>query len=774
MDYGHSPASAYLLRALLFAALIGGVVVSISGHTPPRPLPKTAPPREFSAERAMTHIRRIAREPHPSGSAANDKVRDYIMEEIRALGLEPQLQETMVNRGPGQAATVQNVLARVQGTAATGAVCLLAHYDSVAFGPGAADDCAGVAALLESLRAVLAGPPPKNDLIFLFTDGEEGRIFGHAGLRGAYGFVHHHPWAKEVKVAVNFDCRGVRGPSYMYECSAPNSWLVRQLNHARTKPVATSVMFEIYSRMPVASDLTMFLEEGIPGLNFAFINGLERYHTALDAPENLSMRSLQHHGDNALGMALRLGAEPLDGAGTGGNSVYFHFPALGIVQYSIGWVPPLAVLSVLVYGAALLVGLRRGRITVRRFCACLGLTLGMLALCAAAGAAAFWFVYRARSFYMVYLAEPWTVVLLCAAAALFCFTMGWAWRRFGLFNAAAAALVPWVAGLMAAAHWMPGASYIFFGPLLTSSLALLWLAVRRPSPDTATPGEIVLLALTGLPAIFFMTGIIQGLYAAVMLLGAAGLALLLLLTMGALLPQLVWAMGGHLRTLGSMCLGVAVAAVILALSQPWFTADRPKLNSLSYALDADAGRALYLSCDAAPDFWTEPYLGETPKMGPVREILPHAERDDYLRASAPVLPLEPPSVETVADRTENGVRTLSLRIDSPRGAEVVEMRAGEETRVLAARLNGVRLKPVEGGPWFLSYSIYRGGGLLLELDLPEGGAASLRVTDHSYGLPAALDIPPRPRYMIPKPNTVDFNKDPLKTDETIVTRRLVF
>ena len=49
----------------------------------------------------------------------------------------------------------------------------MAHYDSVPFGPGAADDGAGVVTLLETARALKAGPPLKNDVIFLFTDGEE-------------------------------------------------------------------------------------------------------------------------------------------------------------------------------------------------------------------------------------------------------------------------------------------------------------------------------------------------------------------------------------------------------------------------------------------------------------------------------------------------------------------------------------------------------------------------------------------------------------------------
>ena len=39
---------------------------------------------------------------------------------------------------------------------------------------------------------------------------------------------------------------------------------------------ATSLAVEVYRRMPNSTDLTVFLEAGIPGLNFAFISGVAR------------------------------------------------------------------------------------------------------------------------------------------------------------------------------------------------------------------------------------------------------------------------------------------------------------------------------------------------------------------------------------------------------------------------------------------------------------------------------------------------------------------
>jgi hypothetical protein len=48
------------------------------------------------------------------------------------------------------------------------------------------------------------------------------------------------------------------------------------------------------------------------------------------------------------------------------------------------------------------------------------------------------------------------------------------------------------------------------------------------------------------------------------------------------------------------------------------------------------------------------------------------------------------------------------------------------------------------------------------------------VTDRSYGLPEALGVPGRPANRIPQPNTVDYNRNPLKTDEVSVTRRVAY
>ena len=59
---------------------------------------------------------------------------------------------------------------------------LAGHFDSVPPGPGASDDGAAVAAILEIARMLRDQPPSRNDVILLFTDGEELGMYRRPGV----------------------------------------------------------------------------------------------------------------------------------------------------------------------------------------------------------------------------------------------------------------------------------------------------------------------------------------------------------------------------------------------------------------------------------------------------------------------------------------------------------------------------------------------------------------------------------------------------------------
>jgi acetylornithine deacetylase/succinyl-diaminopimelate desuccinylase-like protein len=190
-------------------AVVALCLLGLIHAIPPFPLPSSVSTSVFSSARAMQYLQAIAQKPHPTGTAENAKVRNYLIAELRTLGLEPSIQTDLAINHQNQrrkAGLVHNVLVRIPGKISGKALLLAAHYDSTHTGPGAADDGASVAAILEALRALKNLPPLQNDLICIFTDGEE------AGLLGAETFVSEHPWAKAIGLALNFEYRGNRGP----------------------------------------------------------------------------------------------------------------------------------------------------------------------------------------------------------------------------------------------------------------------------------------------------------------------------------------------------------------------------------------------------------------------------------------------------------------------------------------------------------------------------------------------------------------------------------
>src|SRR6202521_2111357 len=218
-------------RILLAVAVLAAVfLVSLWGLRPPAPKPADAPAAEFSAGRARVGLNRLVGDgvPHPSGSAANDAVGSRIFSELEHLGYKPEVQTGFACDEYGSCGTAKNVVARLEGTVSDAAILLAAHYDSVPAGPGASDDGAGTATVLEIARALKSLPQPRHSIILLIDDGEE------AGLLGARVFVDQHRWAREVRAVVNVDTRGTSGPSLMFETGSANEWTVRlYAEHAR-------------------------------------------------------------------------------------------------------------------------------------------------------------------------------------------------------------------------------------------------------------------------------------------------------------------------------------------------------------------------------------------------------------------------------------------------------------------------------------------------------------------------------------------------------------
>jgi hypothetical protein len=84
------------------------------------------------------------------------------------------------------------------------------------------------------------------------------------------------------------EANGTHGQSILFESTENNGWLIEAFASRANRPIASSLFDEIYAFLPFNTDLTVYEEAGLPGINFAFIEERPRYHTPLDRPPNLS------------------------------------------------------------------------------------------------------------------------------------------------------------------------------------------------------------------------------------------------------------------------------------------------------------------------------------------------------------------------------------------------------------------------------------------------------------------------------------------------------
>jgi Peptidase family M28 len=741
------------LAAAVVLALGAIAFVGIRSADPPTALPASAPDADFSAERAMTHLAVIARIPHPIGSAANAEVAEYIIKELTAMGLEPQTQQTTgVTERYSVAGSVRNIVARLNGTNNSRAVLLVSHYDSVASAPGAGDDGSGAAAMLETLRALKAGPPIRNDCIFLFTDGEE------AGLLGAAAFVDDHPWAPDVGVALNFEARGTSGPSFMFETSSGNGWLVDQFARAAPHPNASSLTYALYQRLPNDTDFTLF-KTRMPGLNFAFIGDVNNYHTPNDSLATISHESLQHHGSYQLALVRHFGNLSLDNI-SGNDAIYFTLPGI-LVYYPESLSKPLAILAAIVFIAASVTGVRRRVISGRGMAAGVAVALVDLVAIIIAGLAVRWLINWLHGHVLppgdvagsrTYFAA---VVVLCIAVAGALHVIFR--RRVGAANLAFGGLFVWAVLALMVSFMMAGASYIFTWPLLFGSLGLLaWFL--GPQETISSPIYAGVMVITAIPLLLLLTPLIDSLFYAFGLssMGTPVVLALCGITLLAVIPHVELCSAAREKALQIAAAALCLLLLMLGTARTRFNAGHPAKENITYALDGDTGEALWITTAATPSDWSAQYVTTSPQKGPLPQFLPQIPLS-FAHYKAPEVRLPPPEVFVDGDFISGETRTLRLGVTSVRRAQQLAVYA-PGLHVLSATVNGKTVEDIgaaarqrlENG-WMLAYVNPPNTGIDLTLVVKAGEPVKLLVTDWSRGLPEVpgQSFNPRPPGIVP-------------------------
>ncbi len=470
------------LRSLVAGRLASGVMVVVLimvgflSTLPPTAQGADAPATEFSAARAMEHVNEIAREPHPLGSPESERVGAYLVSELEALGLEIDLQTFMAPDYYAGAGRVElaNVIGWIPGTANTGAVVLIAHYDTVPSTPGANDNSAAVAALLEAARALRAGPPLANDVVFLFTDAEEPS--GPSGHFGARAFVSLPDVVDGLGVVVNFEANGSSGASTLVETNGSSSWLIGEFSAAAPHPVAFSFLTEVAEWIgEIGTDFDVLSDAGVPGVNFAYLRGSPIYHTDDDDIDSVGQGSLQHHGSNALAIAQHFGDMDLTVVPDSGDSVFFTIRPF-LVRYPSALTPWLALVAMAGFAGAMWV--RRPESTVRGTVR----SLGAAALAGLSGAlvgTVVWMLVTALH------STPGIVEVYLYAAVLLAVAIlvaRWVEDHVGGDSAVArrnGRIGLWMVLTLVTALAAPGFSYLFVWPSLAVVAGLLWRPVHR-------------------------------------------------------------------------------------------------------------------------------------------------------------------------------------------------------------------------------------------------------------------------------------------------------
>jgi len=744
-----------MARIIAALSLACAVLSAVWRPHAPSALPASAPAAEFSAERAMGHLRHIASQPHPAGSDEHARVRAYLRTELARLGLAVEVQRaTSVAEFPSPmsaryrvAARVQNIVARLPGQHSTGAVLLIAHYDSVAASTGGNDDGAAVAALLETVRALRAGPPLSNDVVVLLSDAEE------AGLLGSVAFFAARdplgPGAP-IAAALNFEARGHTGPVLMFETAPDSGWLVREMAAACPHARASSLFDAVARFVPNATDFALARARGVPGLNFAYIEGIDHYHSSLDSRANVDPDSVQHHGEYALNLTRRLGARDLSRPDAS-SAVYFN---LGdrLIVYSAAASRPLAAVAVIGWIAVVAYGLRTGRLRKREIARSAGAKLCEVIAVVAVTAGVTWLAARTHDEFDrlgdTYDHGGYVAGIVALAAALAAGSAVWQRRRRSAVDIAAGAALPWAVVTAAAAVWLPGAAFLFTWPLLGAALGLAALVRRRAFAPAV---QAAALAIQALPVVALVIPMIPLVIEGLTLVLAAVAAAVLALALGLVAPHLAIAPGRRGLAWPAV-LGALGAACVVHASWPRAPdAERPRRDSVLYAQDTDARRAVWASSDAALDDWTRPLVGSARAPAPLPGFMPVWDRA-FWWAPAPVVPLSPPAVEVVSDASAGAARTLRIRVASTRAARSIVVATA--AHVVDYRVDGVSPAaplgepgPDAEAPWDLWLEAGGAAPWDLELTLAAGSPVVLRVLDRSDGLPEA--IAPRPEAHVP-------------------------
>jgi peptidase M28-like protein len=262
--------------------------------------------QEFSGEKALAHVQRLVDlGPHPGGSEAIEKARDYIEQQLRHSGWQVTRQAFADDTPRGKIHFV-NLIARFLGdaNAASPSFLLCSHYDTKLFDTirfvGANDGGSSTGLLLELARVLGQHPSVARNVELVFFDGEEAyeNFSDTDGLYGSRYFARQlqSQGAKQFRGGILFDMVGDRSLDITLPADSPTA-MARDV-FAAAEALKLRKYFSYLDRALI-DDHAPLNAIGIPTIDIIDFD-YPWWHTADDTMDKISAQSLQIVGSVAL------------------------------------------------------------------------------------------------------------------------------------------------------------------------------------------------------------------------------------------------------------------------------------------------------------------------------------------------------------------------------------------------------------------------------------------------------------------------------------------
>jgi glutaminyl-peptide cyclotransferase len=258
---------------------------------------------EFSGEKALGHVQKLVDlGPRPPGSAASEKARAYIKEQLQSFGWTVT-EQAFTDQTSRWEMKFVNLIARLGRGDTPPLFLLCSHYDTKVFGAfrfvGANDGGSSNGVLLEIARVLAQSPKLAGNIELVFFDGEEA-FENFSATDGIYGSRH---FAQELtksgklfRGGILFDMIGDRDLKVTIPPNSPPN-IARDI-FASADALKVRDRFTYFDQ-PVTDDHTPLNAAGIPVIDLIDFR-FEYWHTAGDTIDKISAQSLQTVGSVAL------------------------------------------------------------------------------------------------------------------------------------------------------------------------------------------------------------------------------------------------------------------------------------------------------------------------------------------------------------------------------------------------------------------------------------------------------------------------------------------